>query len=168
LKIERSVMAAVEYFLKLDGIPGESQDDEHKEEIEVLSWCWSETSTAPAVVVGGGGGAGKLTMQDVGFVIPVSRASPKLFLACASGTHISQAILTCRRADGDRREFLKYTFSDVLVLSFEINGSASDFGITNQISLNFKRIEKEYTRQKEDGTLESVRAGWDLDRNGPI
>jgi type VI secretion system secreted protein Hcp len=167
LKIERSVMAAVEYFLKLDGIPGESQDDEHKEEIEVISWCWSETSTAPVVV--GGGGARKPTMQDVGFVIPVSRASPKLFLACASGTHISQAILTCRRADGDRREFLKYTFSDVLVLSFEINGSAaSDLGITNQISLNFKRIEKEYTRQKEDGTLESVRAGWDLDRNGPI
>jgi type VI secretion system secreted protein Hcp len=141
---------------------------------EVLKYAQSpliafETKRHRSCAPLGGGGARKPTMQDVGFVIPVSRAGPKLFLACASGTHISQAILTCRRADGDRREFLKYTFSDVLVLCFEINGSAaSDFGITNQIALNFKRIEKEYTWQKEDGTLESVRAGWDLDRNGPI
>ena len=31
---------AVDYFLKIDGIDGESQDDKHKDWIEVLSFSW--------------------------------------------------------------------------------------------------------------------------------
>ena len=162
-------MAEVDYFLKIDGIPGESQDDEHKDEIEVVSWYWSETLNG--FDPGSAGGTGKLKMEDFNLVIPVSRASPELFLACASAKHISQAVLTCRRGDGDGDgpEFLKYTFSDVVILSFQSSGSAaSGFSVTNQISLNFTRIEKEYRRQKEDGTVEIVKAGWDLERNAPI
>jgi type VI secretion system secreted protein Hcp len=41
-------MAAFDYFLKIDGIPGESTDSKHKDEIDVLSWSWGETQeTAP-------------------------------------------------------------------------------------------------------------------------
>src|SRR6476646_10899776 len=116
-------MAEVDYFLKIDGIPGESQDDEHKDEIEVVSWYWSETLTG--LDPGSAGVTGKLKMEDFNLVIPVSRASPELFLACASAKHISQAVLTCRRGDGDGLEFLKYTFSDVVILSFQVSGSAA-------------------------------------------
>ena len=40
-------------------------------------------------------------------------------LACASGEHIKKAVLTCRKAGKDQQEFLKFTFTDVLVSSYQ-------------------------------------------------
>ena len=40
-------MAAVDYFLKFDGIKGESADVKHKDEIDVESWSWGETHPVP-------------------------------------------------------------------------------------------------------------------------
>jgi len=82
-------MAAVDYFLKVDGIEGESKDDKHKGEIDLESWSWgaSQAGTSPG---GGGGGAGKVSMQDFHFVMKVNKATPKLILACAKGDHIPQ------------------------------------------------------------------------------
>jgi len=77
-------MAAVDYFLKLDGIEGESHDSKHKNEIDVQSWSWGESQTGTHAG-GGGGGAGKVSMQDFHFVMQNNKASPKLMLACASG-----------------------------------------------------------------------------------
>ncbi len=68
---------------------------------------------------GGGGGAGKVTMQDFNFVMNVNKAAPKLFLACATGEHIKNAVLICRKAGKDQQEFMKFTFSDVLVSSYQ-------------------------------------------------
>src|SRR5213593_2324488 len=85
-------MAAVDYFLKLDGIEGESQDAKHKGEIDLESWSWGETQTG-TMHAGGGGGAGKVQMQDFHFVMKVNKSSPKLMLACASGEHIKSATL---------------------------------------------------------------------------
>jgi type VI secretion system secreted protein Hcp len=68
-------MAAVDYFLKLDGIEGESKDDKHKNEIDVESWSWGETQTG-ASGFGGGGGAGKVSMQDFHFTMKMNKASP--------------------------------------------------------------------------------------------
>ena len=89
-------MAQVDYFLKLDGIPGESVDSKHKDEIDIMSFSFGETQTGTAL--GGGGGAGKVQMQDFHFTMRTSKASPKLFLACASGEHIKDGILVGRRA----------------------------------------------------------------------
>src|SRR5688572_18436432 len=99
-------MAAADYFLKIDGIEGESQDAKHKAEIDLESWSWGETQSG-SHATGGGGGAGKVSMQDFHFVMRVNKASPKLLLACASGQHIPSAILTCRKAGGDQQEFVK-------------------------------------------------------------
>ena len=73
-------MAAVDYFLKIDGIEGESQDHKHKNEIDVESWSWGETNSGTHAG-GGGGGAGKVQMQDFHFVMKVNKATPKLMLA---------------------------------------------------------------------------------------
>ena len=83
------------YFLKIDGIPGESLDAKHKDEIEVLSWSWGETQPAP-VSAGGGAGSGKVAMGDLQVNAQTSRASPQLLLACASGKHLKSAVLTGR------------------------------------------------------------------------
>lgn len=162
-------MAAVDYFLKIEGIEGESTDDKHKNEIDIDSWSWGETQ-AGAHAGGGGGGAGKVSMQDFNFTMKVGKASPTLLQACASGEHIKKAILICRKAGKEQQEYLKITFSDLLVSSFQTGGSAGASIVpVDQISLNFAKLEYEYKPQKADGTLGPVvKAGWDLKLNKKV
>jgi type VI secretion system secreted protein Hcp len=162
-------MAAVDYFLKVDGIDGESQDAKHKNEIDVLSWSFGVTNSG-TMAMGGGGGAGKAAFNDFHFTMQVNKSSPKLKLACASGEHIKKAVLTCRKAGKDQQEFLKYTFTDCIVSSFQQGGSASGSIIpVDEISLNYGQIETEYKAQKADGTLDgAIKAGWHLKENRKI
>jgi type VI secretion system secreted protein Hcp len=154
-------MAAVDYFLKIDGIQGESKADKHKDEIDIQSFSWGATQSG-TFAVGGGGGAGKVSMQDFHFTMPDNKASPALFLACAQGDHIKNAILTCRKAGRDQQEFLKVTMNDVLVSSFQIGG-AEGVVPTDQISLNFAKIEVEYQEQDATGKLVgSIKKWFDL------
>ena len=162
-------MAVVDFFLKIDGIDGESNDAKHKGEIELSSWSYGEQQ-AGTHAAGGGGGAGKVSMQDFRFVTTVNKASPKLFLACASGEHIKKAVLVCRKAGKDQQEFLKVTLTDCLVSSYQTGGSShSDVIPTDQISMNFAKIEKEYKEQKADGSLGgATKAGYDVKSNTKV
>lgn len=158
-------MANVDYFLKLKEIEGESTDSKHKNEIDIESWSWGETNSG-SHAYGGGGGAGKVAMNDFQFAMRVNKASPKLLLACASGQHIKEGLLTCRKAGKEQQEYLKIKFTDLLVSSFQTGGSSGDVVPVDQISLNFAKIEYEYYPQKEDGTLGSkVPVHWDLKQN---
>ena len=160
---------AVDYFLKIDGIEGESRDAKHKGEIEILSFSWGETQSGAQPGTGGGGGAGKVQMQDFHFTSQISKASPRLMLACAAGQHIKEAVMTGRKTGKDQLEFLVYKFTDLLVSSYQTGGTEGEAMPTEQISLNFARIEAEYRPQRPDGTLEgAVRFGWDLKQNRPI
>jgi type VI secretion system secreted protein Hcp len=156
-------MAAVDYFLKIDGMQGESQDKTHKNEIEIESFSWGATQTGTASH-GSGMGAGRVQMQDFHFVMQVNKSSPKLMLACANGEHIKNATLTCRKAGKEQQEYLKVTFTDVMVSSFQTGGSgASNVVPLDQISLNFTKVEIEYKEQKPDGTLGgAVKAFYDM------
>lgn len=164
-------MAAVDYFLKLDGIDGESTDDKHKNEIDILSFSWGLANATSAGRTGGSG-AGKAVFQDFHFTTNVNKASPKLFLACATGQHIKEAKLTCRKSadDGSAVEFLIVKMTDVLISSYQQGGSGeSDVVPTDQVSFNFTKIEVEYFPQKPDGTLDSaVKAGYDLKKNEKV
>jgi type VI secretion system secreted protein Hcp len=163
-------MAAADYFLKIEGIEGESADSKHKGEIEVESWSWGESNTG-SHSSGGGGGAGKVIMQDFHFVMKQNKASPKLLLACADGEHIKKAILTCRKAGKDQQEYFKVTMEDLLVSSFQTGGSGHGDGVvpTDQISLNYSKIQVEYKEQKSDGSLAAThKAGWDVKANKKI
>lgn len=161
-------MAAVDYFLKIEGIDGESTDDKHKNEIDVLSWSWGEANSG-SHGAGGGGGAGKVMMQDFSFTMKVNKASPKLMLACATGEHLKKATLTCRKAGKEQQEYLVIKFTDLLVSSFQTGGSAGEVVPVDQVSLNFAKIEYEYKPQKADGTLDSaVKAGYDLQANKKV
>jgi len=162
-------MAQVDYFLKLDGIQGESPDHKHKNEIQLLSWSWGESNGGAGAHGGGGSGAGKVAMQDFHFVMAVNKASPKLMLACADGEHIKKGVLTCRKAGKDQQEYLVVTMTEVLVSSYQTGGNESQPLPTEQISLNFSKIEFDYKEQKADGTLgASVKAGWDVKTNKKV
>jgi type VI secretion system secreted protein Hcp len=154
-------MAAVDYFLKIEGIDGEASAKGHDKEIELLSFSWGATNSTSAA--GGGHGGGKVNMAPMHASMYVNSASPKLMLACASGEHIKKAVLTCRKAGKDQQEYLKITMSDVLVSSYQHGGSSGKVVPVDQFSINFAKIEFEYKPQKPDGTLGSaVKAGWDL------
>lgn len=156
---------ASEYFLKIDGIQGDSRDAKHKDEIDVLSWSWGESQTGTRAF-GGGGGAGKVAVQDFQFTAGVGRQSPLLLRAGARGDSIKQAVLTARQAGGKQQtEYLTFTFSDVLISSYQV-GASGDATPVDAVSLNFSRIDMELKLTKADGSAGgSVKAGWDLKQN---
>jgi type VI secretion system secreted protein Hcp len=147
-------MAKVDYFLKIEGIPGESSDAKHKNEIQLESWSWSQENDG-AHEAGGGGGAGKVSMEDFEFKMQVNKASPKLFLACATGDHIKEALLTCRKAGKEQQEYLKIKFSDLLISSYQTGGSNNEIIPADTIRFNFSKIEFNYAAQKPDGKLDA-------------
>jgi type VI secretion system secreted protein Hcp len=159
---------AVDYFLKIDGISGESADLKHKNEIQLEAFSWGETR-AGGGPTGSGGGAGKVQMQDITFTMTVSKASPRLFLSCATGKHIKEAVLTARRAGKSQQEFLIIKLNDVIVTSYQTGGSAQAEVPFDQLSLGFSKIQMEYRPQKADGSLDApIKAGWDLVKSQPI
>ena len=154
-------MAAVDAFLKLEGIPGDSTDAKHKDEIEVESFSVGVSNTGRAAA-GGGGGAGKVTFQDFHFTAATSKASPNLFLACANGHHIKQGTLTVRKAGREEQEFLKYTLTDVLVSSYE-GSSVDDAFPQDTFTLNFAKVVTSFSSTQPSGLLaEPIVTGWDL------
>jgi len=159
-------MAAVDYFIKFDGIKGESADAKHKDEIDVESWSWGETHAGGAPS-GGGGGAGKVSMQDFHFAMRLNRASPGLMKACATGQHIKMATLSGRKAGKGQQEYLTFKFHDVLVSSVQTGGfEDTDVVPTDQVSFNFAKIEVEYKPEKADGSLGlAVQFRYDLKAN---
>lgn len=156
---------AVDFFLKIDGIPGESADAKHKDEIDVLSWNWGANQTG-TMSYGGGGGAGKVNFQDFSFTMRMNKATPKLILACSNGEHIKTAIMVARKAGKEQQEYLTYRFYDLLVSSYSSGGAGGDDIPIEQISFNFSKVTYEYKPQKADGTLDgAITAGWDLKKN---
>jgi type VI secretion system secreted protein Hcp len=158
-------MAAVDYFLKIEGIPGESQDAKHKDSIDVLSWSWG-ASNSGSMAYGGGGGAGKVSMQDFHFTMRVNKATPKLILAMSNGSHIPSCTLTLRKAGKEQQEFLKIKFTDVLISSYQTGGSGGEMEGSESCAFNYSKIEYEYKPQKKDGTLDGpVAFNWSVKTN---
>lgn len=149
-------MAAVDYFLKIEGTQGESQVEGYKDWIQIESFSWGATQGG-TMAYGGGGGAGKVSMQDFHFVMKINRSTPFLFKHCATGEHIKSAELHCRKAGGKQEVFLKIKFTDLMVASYQSGGSGgSDVIPMEQISLNFTKVEFEYFQQNAQGGVTST------------
>ena len=154
-----------DYFLQITGVAGESTDAKHKGWIDVESWSWGETNAAQPAA-GGGAGAGRVQMQDLHFTSRVSKASPALFLACATGQHMKEARLAAVHTGAMQQEFLTWTFNDVLVTGYQTGGSEGQVHPADSVSLSFSKVMVEYRGQKADGSLDAaVTAGWDAKAN---
>lgn len=141
---------AADYFLKLDTIDGESQDSKHKNEINLESWNWGATLHVDHERKEA---TGKGNVNDFNFTMKINKASPKLFLYCATGTSIKTGQLTCRKAGKEQQEYLKIKFTDILVSSYNTAGSSMDPIPSESVSLSFRKIEYSYAPQNEKGTL---------------
>lgn len=155
---------AQDMFLKLTGISGESQDVNHKDEIEVLDWTW-QISQQSAMHAGSGGGAGKATVSDLSFDHYVDRASPNLFKYCVTGKHIDTAILVVRKAGGNPLEYLKITMCDVIVTRVAPTLYSTMARPREKISLSFARVKQDYVIQNQQGgSGGTVSASFDINK----
>jgi type VI secretion system secreted protein Hcp len=144
-------MAQEDYFLKIDGIDGESQDDKHKNEIHVSSFSFGVSNTG----TGGsnlGSGGGRANVQDLHFTKVVDQASPNLFIACATGKHFDSATVTVRRAGETPQEYLTYELTEVFVSSISTSGHEGGGIAQESCSLNFSKVKMTYTPQNPDGS----------------
>ncbi len=160
---------AVDMFLKIDGVDGESPDGKHKGSLEIQSFSFGATQTG-SFGSGGGGGAGKANFQDFHFVINLGKHSPKVFELLCTGKHIPAATLVCRKAGGEQVEYLKVKFSDCLISSYQVGCSQGGGDLPmDQISFNFTKLETEYKEQKKDGSLGgAIKAGYDVKANKKV
>jgi type VI secretion system secreted protein Hcp len=141
---------AVDMFLDLDGIKGESSDSKHPGTIDVLAWSWG-ASNAGTFQQGTGGGAGKANFQDMAVTKYVDKSTADLLYACASGKHIAKASLIVRKAGENPLEYLVYTLEKILVSSVSTGGSGGEERLTENISLNFSKVKVEYKTQTATG-----------------
>jgi type VI secretion system secreted protein Hcp len=156
---------AMDQFLKIDGVKGEAKDHKHKDEIDVLAWSWGMSNSGTSHV-GGGGGAGKVNVQDISVTKYIDKASTVLFASCAGGKHHKDATLLVRKAGDKPLEYLKIKMTDVLITSVSTGGSGGEDRLTENVTLNFAKVNVEYVAQKPDGTGESpLTMGWDIAQN---
>ena len=156
---------AVDMFLKLDDVKGESRDDKHQDEVDVLAWSWG-MSQSGSMHTGGGGGAGKASVLDLSLTKYVDKASPNLVMATCNGKHFKEALLTVRKAGEKPLEYLKITMKDVVVSSINTGGSGSEDRLTENVTLNFAEFKLEYVPQKSDGSGEAaIEAAWHIAKN---
>lgn len=155
-------------FIKIDGIPGESTDDKHKDWIEIISFSSGiSQTTAGSASTGGGATSQRADFADFSFVKSFDKASPKLALACADGSHIKEIKLELCRAGGDKVKYYEVKMDHCIISSYRPSGSAQG-GATlplEEVSINYGKIAWTYTQQKRtDGSGGGqVATGWDLE-----
>lgn len=157
---------AVDMFLQIPGVDGESKDDKHKKQIDILAWSWGMSNSGSAHV-GTGAGAGKVNVQDLSVTKWVDSASPKLVLACCAGDHYDEATLFVRKAGGSNPvEYVKIKMSEVLISSVSTGGSGGEDRLTENVVLNFAKFNMDYTPQDDKGAAgTAIPAGWDIAAN---
>jgi type VI secretion system secreted protein Hcp len=148
-----------DYFLKVDGIDGESQDTQHGGEIRVHDFSLAMTNRGNRA----GYAVGRPYFDDVSFSAPIDASYPKLNEACVKNVPIPKVILTCRKAGKTQQDYLKVTFSQVFVSKCRIDTTTAMPKM--EFVMGFAKIQVDYREQKQEGTLGgAVSAMFDLTR----
>jgi type VI secretion system secreted protein Hcp len=164
---QASQAAAVDYFLKLDGIEGEATDRGHEKEIVLESYDWAGISNEGSAHTGGGAGAGKAKVSDISFTKNVDKSTPQLLTHVATGKHIKEAVLTVRKSGEKQQDYLIIKFEDVIVSQYKnVGGSSLP---TDSFSLNFSKVTLEYKQQDPKGELSApFIGGYDIKKNDEL
>ncbi|PJI84245.1 type VI secretion system secreted protein Hcp [Yoonia maricola] len=160
---------AVDIFLKLDKLKGESVDDKYAGEIDVVSWEWGMTQSG-TTHLGPGGGSGKVNVSDMTLTKYVDMATHELLKHCATGTHIATGELIVRKAGAIPLEYMRIKMTDIMITSYTTGGSDDGMDrVTETVTLNFAKYEVTYASQKKDGSKgPEGTAGFDIARNVPV
>jgi type VI secretion system secreted protein Hcp len=137
-----ALLGSSDIFLKIDGIDGESTDSKHAGEIEISSFSWGVVADP------------KGPLQELSVASSVSKASPKLMLACASGSQFKKAVLNVRNSGDFPQDYYRLTLEGVRISSYNSSGSSGSGAVpTDQFSMNYTRIGFSYSPQNADGSL---------------
>ena len=159
---------AIDAYLQIDGIKGESADSAHQGWIEISSAHWGVTQPKSAATSTGGGHTAERCEHRTLTVSKLSDlASPILMQTCSMGKTIPKAKLEFMRADGDGKpvKYYEVELENVLIGSMEQLVNEGSF-LHDAISLKFSRVKWKYTQQKIGGGAGGNTAGgWDLSAN---
>ena len=146
---------AIDYFLKVPGIPGESVKAKHKDEIDVIGFSFGARTSLAAIT----------DLEDLVVLAPTSKASPLLWLACVSAKRLDTVVLTGRRTEGKSRvDFFKITLTGVMIASYEAEGGDDEPSL-DQVAFRYHKIELAYTPVDANGMPQSpIRADWHRNR----
>ncbi|MET0388966.1 MAG: type VI secretion system tube protein Hcp [Polyangiales bacterium] len=156
---------AVDMFLKIDDIKGESTDEKHKGLIEVLSWSWGMSQTGSSHV-GTGAGTGKVDVQNLTITKYIDTATPNLVKLCCKGKAFTAATLYIRKAGDKPVEYVKLELHNGLISQVAVAGSGGDDRFTENVSLNFASFKYIYTPQDAKGAAGAeISAAWNIAKN---
>ncbi len=156
---------AVDMFLELDGIKGESQDGKHKEKIDVLAWSWG-MSQSGTTHTGSGSGSGKVSVQDLSLTKYVDKASGTLINHACTGKHISKGKLIVRKAGDTPLEYITVDLEDIIVTQVSSGGSGGEDRLTENVTLNFAKVKMEYKIQDAKGAAKTGgQMAWNIATN---
>jgi type VI secretion system secreted protein Hcp len=145
-------MARTNIYLKLDGLDGESKDQDHTDWIEVDSWSWGVDNPA-SFAVGQGGQATQAHISSLNIMKTCDKSSVALFKNSTTGKHIKSGTLSCMKLDGDSRiEYLKVDFTDLMVASLQWSGAGEGNQVSESVSLVFAEFQQAYKLQQDTGS----------------
>jgi len=153
------------FFVNIEGIKGESKDNDHKEWIDVLSlgYCVSQSSS---MSTGGGGGVGRADFEPISFIHYVDKATPNLMKYCAGGTHIPTVEVSCCKVGDGSKEYMRITLTDCLITCAGPSGAIDDGQMKESVSISYAKIKIEVKEQAKDGTMGAgVTGTWNVKEN---
>ncbi len=160
---------AVDLFLKIDSIQGESNKKNHQGEIDIISFDFGAVQHGSFHTGGAGGGSGKAEISDIRIQKEVDKASPLLFKACASGKHIKEAVIYSQKAgDGSTPlTYYKIKLEDIIVSDIHNNGASGGDSIMESVTFNCAKVTFDYQAQNAQGGKDGgiVTAYYDIRQN---
>jgi type VI secretion system secreted protein Hcp len=161
---------AVDMFIQIGDLKGESKDDKHKGKFDVLAWSWGAAQQG-TMHSGGGGGTGKVTVQDLSFTKHVDVGSHSLLQSLCKASTTTEATLIVRKAgNGKPVEYITIKLEDVLVTSVSTGGSGGEERLTENVTLNFAKFKFIYKEQDKAGAQAGgdKEYGYDVEANKPL
>ena len=156
---------ALDMFMKVAGVEGESVDKKLAKQIDILAWSWG-MSQSGTTHTGGGGGAGKANFQDLSFTKYLDSSSNALMNALAKGTHIPAVTLLARKAGEGQNKYISILMEEVIVSSLSTGGSGGEDRLTENVTLNFGKVTFGYTPQDSKGTVAGDKTfSWNIAEN---
>ncbi len=148
---------AIDMYLKITTIDGETTDSVMKADkaIDILAWSWG-VSNSGTTHMGGGGGSGKANFQDISCTKYIDVSSHALLLGCATGEHFLQAVLTVRKAGKTQQKYVTITMDEVMIVGVSTGGSGGEDRLTENITLNFAKVKFEYFQQDDKGVVSAT------------
>jgi type VI secretion system secreted protein Hcp len=159
---------AIDVYLQIDGIKGESADDKHRDWIEVSNVHWDVRQPRSATAsTAGGHTSERVDMTDILVSKLADLSSPILMQTCAMGKTIPKAKLEFMRADanGQPIKYFEIELENVLIGMVSPSLNAGDI-MKENVALKFSKVKWKYTQQKiGGGSSGNTAGGWDLSAN---